>query len=45
MLDSHCRGLGFSSMSFVAGFVVDKVKMEQVFFHIALNFHEIIIIL
>jgi hypothetical protein len=44
MLVSHCRGLGFGSMSSFLGFVVDEVKLE-VLFHIALNFYTVIIIL
>ena len=45
MLVSYCGGLGFGSMSSFAGFVVDEVKLEQVFFHITLNFYTVIIIL
>jgi len=45
MLGSYCRNLGFRSTSSVVGFVVDEVKLEHVFFHIALNFYTVIIIL
>jgi len=45
MLGSYCRGLGFCSISAFVGFVVDEVKLEQVFSHIALNFYTVRIVL